>query len=224
VFLDGFAFWSASRGLAFGDPVASRWLLLETTNGTHWRPVTGEVPAADSGEGGFAASGTSIAVAPGGHAWIGTGGDTVARVLHATGYGAKWSGAATPVDSGTPSSGIFSLAFADSLTGIAVGGDYLEPDAVHANVARTADGGRTWTVRDTARVVRYLSGVAYVRGTHGQVVVGVGTRGVFRSRDGGMTWKGVSTDVYNSVAATKRGVVMVGDRGAVATWTDAAGP
>jgi photosystem II stability/assembly factor-like uncharacterized protein len=218
VFLDGFAFWDATHGLAFGDPIRGQWLVRETADGTNWGPADGTPPPADSGEVGFAASGSSIAVAPGGDAWIGTGGDTTARVLHATRSGAQWSVAATPIVAGSPSAGIFSLAFRDSLTGLAVGGDYRAPDEVRVNVARTADGGQTWAAGDTTRVVKYLSSVTYVPGTAGRVVIGVGTRGVFRSRDGGLTWEGVSTESYNSVAATRDAVVMVGDGGAIATW------
>ncbi|HWZ59039.1 MAG TPA: M1 family aminopeptidase [Gemmatimonadaceae bacterium] len=218
VFLDGFAFWGARHGIVFGDPIGGRWLLGQTTDGTHWGPVADGVPRADSGEAGFAASGTSIAVEPRGQVWIATGGDSVGRVFHARHIGGAWTVAGTPIAAGTPSTGIFSLAFADSLRGVAVGGDYRAPDAVRVNVARTVDGGHSWTRGDTTGVVKYLSGVAYVSGTKGRVLVGVGTRGVFRSRDGGLTWEGVSTDPYNSVAATRDGVVMVGDRGAIATW------
>ena len=227
VFLDGFAFWGPARGLVVGDPIAGHWLLRRTSDGVHWSPLTDAVPAADSGEAAFAASGTSIAAASGGHAWIGTGGDTVARVFHARGFGEHWDVSIAPIDAGSASAGIFSLAFMDSLTGVAVGGDYQDPDAVRDNVARTADGGRSWSRADTARVVKYLSGVAYVpRASGGRpILVGVGTRGVFRSRDGGATWEGVSTAPYNSVAADRHGgVVMVGDRGAVATWADPAEP
>jgi photosystem II stability/assembly factor-like uncharacterized protein len=217
VFLDGFAFWDAWHGVAFGDPIGGRWLVLETTDGARWRALpTGPVRAA-TGEAGFAASGTSIATAPGGHLWIGTGGAS-AHVLHARRFGARWDVAVTPIPAGSASAGIFSLAFVDSLTGIAVGGDYRAPDIVRANVARTADGGRTWTLADSARVVKFLSGVAYVPGMAGKVVVGVGPRGVFWSRNGGFSWEQVSAAPYNSVAATKDRVVMVGDRGAIATW------
>ena len=218
VFLDGFAFWDARHGAAFGDPIGGRWLVLQTTDGARWRALPTEPIRAATGEAGFAASGTSIATAPGGHLWIGTGGGASARVLHARGFGARWDVAVTPIAAESASAGIFSLAFVDSLTGIAVGGDYRAPDIVRANVARTVDGGRTWTLADSARVVKYLSGVTYVPGTAGKVVVGVGPRGVFWSRDGGFSWEQVSAAPYNSVAATNDRVVMVGDRGAIATW------
>jgi Peptidase family M1 domain len=126
----------------------------------------------------------------------------------------------TPITNGmpSPSAGVTSVAFADALHGIAVGGDSLAPDAVRINVAITADGGHSWTGGDTTEVVKYLTGVAYVPGTKGKVVVGVGPRGVFRSRDGGLTWEGVSTEPFTSVAVTPTRLVMVGGRGAIATW------
>jgi photosystem II stability/assembly factor-like uncharacterized protein len=144
--------------------------------------------------------------------WVTTRGDTTSRIFHAS------HAAATPIRGGSPSAGIAALAFADSLHGIAVGGDPGAPDEVRVNVALTVDGGRTWTRGDTTGVVKYVTGVAYLRGSTGRVVVAVGPRGVFRSRDGGLTWDGVDTQPYNSVAATPKGFIMVGDRGAIATW------
>lgn len=128
---------------------------------------------------------------------------------------------ATPITAGSPSARIFATAFADSLTGIAVGGDVDAPDEVRVNVARTIDGGRSWVPGDTTRVVKYLVGVAYLPGTAGRVVVGVGPRGVFRSCDGGVTWKGVSTQPYSSVSATRTEVVMANHGGVIATWNSA---
>jgi hypothetical protein len=150
--------------------------------------------------------------------WIASPGDTSSQVMYRGHPSGTWISAATPITTMTPSAGIFALAFADSLHGIAVGGDSEAPDEVRVNVALTVDGGRTWTRGDTTRVVKELTGVAYLPGTTGTVVVGVGPRGVFRSGDGGVTWVGVATESYKSVAATPKGFVMAGDGGAGATW------
>jgi len=125
---------------------------------------------------------------------------------------------ATPITAGSPTARVFAVAFADSLHGIAVGGDSEAPDEVRVNVARTDDGGASWTRGDTTHVVTLLTGVAYLPGSNGKVVVGVGPRGVFCSRDGGATWVGIAAEPYRTVRATRTGVEMVGDRGAVATW------
>jgi len=93
----------------------------------------------------FAASGTSIAVQGMGHAWIGTGGEA-ARVFRSADRGNTWMVAETPLISGNESSGIFSLAFTDERSGVAVGGNYKNPDDATANVAHTFDGGKSWSL------------------------------------------------------------------------------
>ena len=75
-FLDGFDFWDDRRGIAFGDPLDGRFLILSTEDGgATWTelPIP-DRPLAFPGEAAFAASGTSIRVFPGGRVAFGTGG------------------------------------------------------------------------------------------------------------------------------------------------------
>ena len=102
------------------------------------------MPPALPGEGAFAASGTCLVVGADGHAWFGTGGAKVARVFRSTDRGRTWTVAETPLRAGSPSAGIFSLAFWDADHGVAVGGDYKQPEEAGGTVARSSDGGRTW--------------------------------------------------------------------------------
>jgi photosystem II stability/assembly factor-like uncharacterized protein len=214
VFLDGIAFWDGSRGIALGDPMDGHFLILRTEDGgAHWTELpAAAAPAALPGEAAFAASGTAVVVGPAGRAWIGTGGGAAARVFRSSDYGRTWMVSDAPI-SASPSAGIFSLAFRDALNGIAVGGDYAHPRAPRANVALTADGGRTWALGDSAEATAYMSGVAYLPGGRG--VVAVGTEGIFESADAGRTWMRSDTVSLNAVAALARGdsVVAVGERG-----------
>lgn len=230
VFLDGIAFWDASHGIAVGDPMDGRFLVLLTEDaGTHWAQLPAATsPSALPGEAAFAASGTALAVGPGGRAWIGTGGVTgeraTARVFRSADYGRSWEVSSTPIPSGTPSTGIFSVAFRDSLHGVAVGGDYADPGAKRPNVAITSDGGRTWRLGDSAQATAYLSGVAYVSRPGGQTLVAVGTAGTFESLDGGLTWARREAGPYNAVAALDSSglAVAVGERGRAGAWLAAA--
>lgn len=63
-FLDCMDFWDAQHGIAAGDSVDGHFHLLTTDDGgAHWAAVDpARLPAAQPGEGGFAASGTCIAV------------------------------------------------------------------------------------------------------------------------------------------------------------------
>ena len=74
-FLDALAFWDADHGLALGDPVEGRFVILATDDGgkTWIRIPPGGMPAALPGEGAFAASGTCLVVQGDRNAWFGTG-------------------------------------------------------------------------------------------------------------------------------------------------------
>jgi photosystem II stability/assembly factor-like uncharacterized protein len=76
VFLDAIAFWDEARGLAMGDPIDGRFLILTTEDGgNRWSRLPGEtLPPALPGEGAFAASGTCLYVQGERNAWFGTGG------------------------------------------------------------------------------------------------------------------------------------------------------
>ncbi len=188
-FFDGMAFWSSERGVLYGDPVGGRFYVLATEDGgATWTRVPAEdMPPALEGEAGFAASGSGIAVTGGGHAWFGTGGPE-ARVFRSSDHGGTWTVAATPMLAGTGSTGIFSLAFASPLDGVAVGGDYTQPEETAGNAARTTDGGLTWELIEGSPPAGYRSGVAYAPSTGGRVLIAAGTSGSDLSLDGGATW------------------------------------
>ncbi len=198
-FWDGMAFWDAERGVLYGDPVDGSFLVLTTEDrGATWSPPAA-MPLAVSGEAGFAASGSGIATAAGGHAWFGTGG-AAARVFHSADYGRSWTVADTPMhadDGSSGASGIYSLAFSDPSAGFAVGGDYTRPEAVAGNAAHTRDGGLHWASIGGSAPAGYRSAVAYAPGTGGRVLITAGTSGSDFSLDGGETWAalGMGTDL-----------------------------
>jgi photosystem II stability/assembly factor-like uncharacterized protein len=218
MFLDGLAFWNAEQGIAYGDPMNGRFVILRTTNhGDSWTAVdTGVLPAALPNEAAFAASGTGIALREGGHAWVATGGATVSRVFRSDDHGQHWTVSTTPIPAGSAGAGIFSLAFRDPIHGVAVGGDYRTPDAVRPNVAVTNDGGRTWTLADTARTIPYVSAVADVDVGPVHWLVATGPKGTYVSLDRAMTWRRVSEQPFNAMAVRGDRVTLVGARGAVA--------
>jgi photosystem II stability/assembly factor-like uncharacterized protein len=219
-FLDAISFWDERSGLALSDPVGGRFFLLRTDDGgATWKRVDPErLPPVLPGEAAFAASGSSLVLLPPGHVWIGTGGGGRGRVMHSSDRGLTWSVTDTPVHADGAAAGIFSLAFVDTLTGVAVGGDYTQPRLAAASVALTRDGGRTW-IEAEAPPAAYLSGVAYAGSV--STLVAVGLAGTFVSRDGGLRWSQSDTVALNSVRfAGKRGIA-VGPRGRVA-YTGAA--
>lgn len=222
VFLDALQFWDARRGIALSDPVDGQLYLLVTADGgSRWSRVPpGALPPVLPGEGAFAASGTCLVTYGRSDVWIGTGGAERARVFHSTDGGMTWSVADTPIHVGGASSGVFSVAFDDSLHGAAVGGDYQKRTLADSNVALTSDGGRTWRLARGPNPAGYMSGVAFVPGTRGQTLVAVGLAGTALSTDGGESWRMVDSVAYNSVAFSASGDGWaVGPRGRVSRWS-----
>ena len=214
VFFDAIAFWDASHGIAMGDPVDGRHVVIVTDDGGEtWTDVAG-VPAALAGEAAFAASGTCLVVEGERNAWFATGGGAVARVFRSTDRGRTWEVAPTPVRAGAASAGIFSLAFRDARHGVAVGGDYREPDAPLDVLALTDDGGRTGRRAEGPR--GYRSGAAWATVGGKPVVVAVGTSGADVSFDGGRTWRPLGSGSFNAVAAAGGAVWAAGPDGRIA--------
>jgi photosystem II stability/assembly factor-like uncharacterized protein len=205
------------------DPVNGRFRVIGTSDGgATWAELPADrIPPASSGEAAFAASGTCLVTGLPDNVWIASGGGREARVYRSGTGGINWQVTSTPVRSGGGSRGIFSLAFADARRGIAVGGDYQAPTDTMGNIAITDDGGVAWRV-PSGRPFGYRSGVAYVPGSDGRLLVAVGTSGSDYSADGGETWTAIDSVGLNTVAfARGRGSAgwAVGPGGRIMKWT-----
>jgi len=215
-FLDCMAFWDESHGIAVGDPVGGRFQLIRTANGgKSWEPVDArQAPAALDGEALFAASGTCIAAHGRKNVWFVTGG-AAARVFRSSDRGKSWKVAATPIVHGSPSSGIFSIAFRDARRGVIAGGDYKNPEQGGANLAVSDDGGKTWKLAPVTPQ-KYFSAVAYVSEGGGLAVVGSSVAAF--SEDNLKSWKFLLPAGFNSISSRRsQGVSWaVGPNGAIA--------
>ncbi|MEM7206115.1 MAG: YCF48-related protein [Planctomycetota bacterium] len=203
-FFDAFAWWDDRAGLAFSDPVDGAFLVLRTADGGATWTRASSLPVPRLGEAGFAASGTCVAVGDHGRAWIGTGG-TVARVLRSTDRGATWQAAATPLQQGEASQGVFSIAFVDANRGVAVGGDYTAADSRVGTAAWTDDGGHTWRAAATPPW-GYRSCVVPVPSAGG-VWISVGPNGIDRSLDDGEHWQALGAAGHHALALAPSGAV-----------------
>ena len=219
-FLDALAFWDANHGLALGDPVDGKFVILATEDGgrTWTRIAPDGMPAALAGEGAFAASGTCLVVQGQGNAWFGTG---AGRVFRSTDRGRNWTVHTTPIQAGNGSSGIFSLAFWDADHGAAVGGDFKDPDRPGKVCTLTSDGGRTWRIPTGSQPTGYRSAVTCIPDSPGPSLVAVGPSGTDRSADGGENWKKLSGDGFHAAAMTRpKTGWAVGEHGRIARWND----
>jgi photosystem II stability/assembly factor-like uncharacterized protein len=205
-FYDCFDFWTPNRGITFADGIDGRFPVIRTSDGENWRDIGNRLPAPQAGEAGFAASGTCITTQSGNRAWIGTGGGVEARVLATTDGGESWSSYEVPILQGTSVSGVVSIAFRDPFRGILGGGDIVASDVPQQNVARSSDGGETWTLTTPTPFTGAVYGLSYVPGQR-LTVVATGPSGAAWSPDEGDTWS-LLPDISNfwAVAFASRSV------------------
>lgn len=187
-FYDCFAFWRPERGLTMSDAVNGRFPVIRTMDGARWEDIGNRLPAANAGEGAFAASGTCVAVHGDKRAWIATGAGTSARVLATTDGGDTWQAHDIPIIQGTATSGAFSVDFRDANHGILGGGEVNAPTKPSNNIARSSDGGRTWTLAAGTSFPGPVYGLTYVRGLGAGTVVATGPSGAAWSPDEGDHW------------------------------------
>lgn len=215
-FFDCMDFWDADHGLVIGDAIGTQNALLTTTDGgTAWSRVPpASAPAAQRGDGSFAASGTCLVTRPGGRAWIVSSNATRGRVLRTTDFGRTWTADSLPITT-HPGSGPQTIAFRDDRNGIALGGgNGAQPGDILA--AATSDGGRTWQTRARPPLRTGVWGGVYVPSADRPTVVAVGPGGAVFSRDDGASWTVIDSLDYWSVGfASPRAGWAVGTRGRI---------
>jgi photosystem II stability/assembly factor-like uncharacterized protein len=209
-FFDAIAFRNARQGVIAGDPVDGEMTLFTTEDGgQHWnRRHT--VPALPD-EGAFAASNSCLILTGAHDIWFGTGGKGAGRILHSADDGVTWTVTPTPIRSDSASAGIFSLAFADTHHGQAVGGDYGKDTEARQNIAATTDGGITWV--ETQGPKGYRSAVVWLPDR--KVWLATGTSGSDISD--GEAWRTFDSASYNAMSESGGSVWAVGAKGRVAT-------
>ena len=198
IFFDGIQFGPPNHGIAIGDPIANKFIVIQTQNkGNSWKrlPVQ-DLPAATEGEALFAASGTSLIQLPSGRFCFVTGG-TVSRIWMQEN---NWQAYTLPLIQGKSTTGAFSAAFVSDRQGIVVGGDYQQPDSQQGNCALTYDGGKHW-MSATKPPGGYRSCVAYLTD---KILIATGTNGTDVSTDGGKNWNRVGNG-FNVVAKARNG-------------------
>jgi photosystem II stability/assembly factor-like uncharacterized protein len=214
-FYDCFDFWAPDRGITFSDGAGGRFPAIQTNDGRTWHNISKKLPPAQTGEGSFAASGTCVTTEGDRNAWIGTGAARKARILATNDAGKSWTSYATPIR-GDSTSGIASVAFRDRLHGIIGGGNVADTTGGQKNVARSDDGGRTWTLATPTPFGGAVYGLTYVPGQR-LTVVATGPGGAAWSSDEGKSWSslpGVS-NYWGLAFASRKAGWLVGDRGAI---------
>lgn len=215
VFLDGMAFWDDKNGVAYGDPVDGKFVILSTSDmGRSWTPVNPDViPYALPNEAGFAASGTGITVQGESKIIFATGMADTARLYISEDKGKSWTTKATPIKSGD-SYGIYSMYWWSKNEGVVVGGSYKTPDDNEDNCFLTLDGGDNWLEGEG------LGGyVSCVHGTEsGDLLVATGRVGTYYSIDRGRCWKTLLKKTFYSVRVSPNRLYFSGKDGVVEVY------
>ena len=212
-FFCGFAFWDRNNGILMSDPVESKIRVYITRNGgKSWDEIVfSNFPEVEEGEYGFAASGTNICVSGKSDVWIATGG-SVARIFHSKDKGKTWKAYSTPMIQGSPSTGIFSIAYGGNSL-YAVGGDYKKRNEANKNFMYSSDDGKNWKLKKIKNF-EFRSAIVY----HDDFIVTTGAFSSSISFDKAKSWIKIPEDGYYAMSLAKNGnsVFAVGPKGRLA--------
>ncbi len=214
IFFDSFEFLNTGFGIAMSDPIKNRFYLITTTNyGETWAQVdTNQIPVSIS-EGGFAASGSCIAFASEKKLCFVSGGRK-ARVYFSFDAAQSWQVANTPMYQGKATRGIYSIAFRDSLFGVAVGGDYTQISKKYINAIYTNNSGKTWN-QCKELPFGFKSSIAFSP-IDASFAICAGTSGIDISNDSGLHWIHYSDVSLNAIGFDNLGQIWgVGDKGLI---------
>ena len=212
-FLDALACSDEKHCFALSDPLDGKFVVLSMTDGMHWKELPDEhMPSAVPKEGAFAASNSSLLLYGKSELYFATGGPA-ARVFHSADLGQTWTVSGTPILSGKPSQGIFSIVRAGE-TVVVMGGDYSEPNRAEKTAAYSKDEGKTWQLAAEGPT-GYRSSVD----TFDAGFVAVGPNGAETSRDG-IHWAPIDSPGLNAVTFISGKGWAVGAKGLAAEFVD----
>jgi photosystem II stability/assembly factor-like uncharacterized protein len=203
------------------DPVNGAFQIFTAQGvGESWFVAGEEGREAHPGDGAFAASNSAF-TGSGSNLFFGTGGSNLAHV-YATGVKCSpppghpngpaivdctigWGNSEVPIGSGSPKSGVFSLATRpftaknglQTTIVVAVGGAYDQPDDSSRSAAFSNDGGTHWIASATPPH-GYRSAVAY--DADAKTWITVGPNGTDISTDDGKNWRALHPDAASHEA------------------------
>jgi photosystem II stability/assembly factor-like uncharacterized protein len=184
-------FFNAQEGVGFGSPgtedpaIDSLQIFRTNDGGDHWNRIDpNDLPTPLAGEGVWVYSGNNSYEAKGDTIWFVT---RASRVFRSTDRGISWSAFEVGISGNSGYPGLSSIAFENSLNGIAV---TYQPN----RAARTTDGGETWAVMAIPSSPR-LGAIEYIEGTEDTYLIHGGflyTSGsMLLTTNGGTTWQTV---------------------------------
>ncbi|MEE9362101.1 MAG: oxidoreductase [Cellulophaga sp.] len=217
VFYDAMTFWNDKEGIAIGDSMNGCLSVTITRDGGDtWRKLACSVlPKGVAGEGAFAASDTNIKTI-GDKTWVAT---TSSSIYYSPNKGRTWELFTTPIISAKETQGIYSIDFYDENLGVAIGGDYTEPNSTNANKAITKDGGKTWQLLADGNNPGYKSCIQFIPNSGGKDIVAVGFTGISYSKDMGDSWTSLSKESFYTIRFLNDSIAYAGGKNGIAKLT-----
>lgn len=202
MFLDAMTFWNEQAGMVIGDPINGKVFVARSFDeGNTWREVPYQyLPAADSGEAFFAASGTNVRPLDRDESVMVSGGMRSSIFI-------RDQKITLPIVQGSSTAGANSVAVMDADTRkggnklVVVGGDFNKPASDSLNCFWSNNRGKTWQA-PVKGPRGYRSCVSYIGGNK---LVTCGLTGVDYSTDGGKNWVGISNTGFHTVIKAKDG-------------------
>lgn len=205
MFLDAMDFTPGGKGIVIGDPVSGNFFAASTKGGTVWAP-TAELmlPKPGDGEAFFAASGTNIVLK--GKKYYLVSGGKLSRFF------SNGMVVNLPLMRGRETGGANSVAVWGKNIVVA-GGDFTKPDHRDSVFVVSKNNGKTWEVPPN-QPGGYRSSVCFV---NKKILVACGMNGVDVSFDGGLRWRKIGKEGFNSCFYSRKlkSVFLVGNNARV---------
>ncbi len=217
VFYDAMKFWNDREGIAIGDSMNGCLSILITRDGGNtWNKVPcSDLPQGIDGEGAFASSNTNIEIM-GDSAWVAT---TESRIYFSPDKGKTWKIQTVPIVNTKPTEGIYSVDFYDTLLGVAIGGDYTNPNDPRNNKALTMDGGTSWKLIANGNPPGYKSCVQFVPNSGGEDIVALGFSGIMYSNNMGASWTSLSDEGFYTIRFLNDSIAYAAGKNRIAKLT-----
>lgn len=119
-----------------------------------------------------------------------------------------WTAVDTPFES-TQSSGVFSVKFCTPQVGVAVGGDYQQPEQRSTVACFTRDGGQSWQTA-VSMPGGFRSATAFTPYKGKRLWISVGPNGTDASDDDGEHWYPLSLEGFHALSISADGQLAVG--------------
>ena len=192
-----------------GDPIQGELQVFLTENfGKTWNKSSSSELKCQSGEAGFAASGTTVQVLND-STFIFVSGGSESNFYKTSNFGKNWT--KNPLSyKKSEASGPFSMHFWSQKNGITVGGDYTNSNDTINNCFLTNDGGKTWS-KPNKTISGYKSCVIKV----GKTLYACGTNGIDFSLDLGLNWYKLSNENTFSMTSYKGKIYATSTKGRI---------